>query len=85
MRDMPRLLAAAGLELIETQSHVVSDIGRGVFFAGFVETYGQLVARNGLLPQADVDRWIGDQRLALSEGRFFAACNYYAYVTRKPG
>ena len=44
------------------------------------ETYGPLVAATGLLPAADVDAWLADQRRSAADGTFFAACNYYAYT-----
>jgi hypothetical protein len=44
------------------------------------ETYAPLAASAGLLPAADVDAWLADQRRSAQEGTFFGACNYYAYV-----
>ena len=38
----------------------------------------------GSLPAADVDAWLADQRRSAADGTFFAACNYYAYVGRRP-
>ena len=44
------------------------------------ETYAPLAASTGLLPAADVEAWLADQRRSAEDGTFFAACNYYAYV-----
>jgi SAM-dependent methyltransferase len=84
LRDMPRLLGRAGLRLVETQAHVYAEIGAGRFFLGQVETYGPLVARDGLLPAEQVRAWIEEQRLATERGYFFGACNYYAYLASRP-
>ena len=41
-----------------------------------------LTASTGQLPVAQVEAWLADQRRSASDGTFFAACNYYAYVAR---
>jgi hypothetical protein len=46
------------------------------------ETYGPLAASTGLVPAAEVDAWLADQRRSVEKGTFFAACNYYAYVAQ---
>ena len=47
------------------------------------ETYAPLAASSGLVPAADVEAWLADQRRSAEDGTFFAACNYYAYVGRR--
>ncbi len=49
------------------------------------KTYGPL----GGLDRApcrrrSVDAWLADQRRSAEDGTFFAACNYYAYIARRP-
>ena len=44
-----------------------------------------MAASTGLVPAADVDAWLADQRRAAEDGTFFAACNYYAYLARSAG
>jgi SAM-dependent methyltransferase len=83
MRDMPRLLRQVGLQRVESLPFVYVDIGRGSFFPSAAETLAPLVARSGRLPQSDVERWLADQRQALQEETFFAACNFYAYLARR--
>lgn len=83
MRDMPRLLRAAGLERVDTLAYVYADIGKGTFFPGAMEGYAPLVAREGLVPAEQVDAWLAEQRSAMEGGVFFAACNYYAYLARR--
>lgn len=84
MRDLPHLLPQVGLELIDAVADVVAEIGTGSYFVTFAETYAPLVSRAGLLPPETVDRWLADQRRALEQGTFFAACNYYTYLARRP-
>ena len=85
MRELPRLLPAAGLQLIALQAHVYAEAGSSGFLLNLAETYGPLVASTGLLPAASVDAWLADQRRSAADGTFFGACNYYAYVARSAG
>lgn len=57
MRDLPRLLPEAGLELVETDGTLYANIGRSRFWVDASESYGLLLARSGLLPPALVDDW----------------------------
>jgi ubiquinone/menaquinone biosynthesis C-methylase UbiE len=83
MRELPRLLAKVGLRLIATQAHVYAEAGASTFMLNLAETYAPLTASTGQLPAAQVDAWLADQRRSASEGTFFAACNYYAYVAQR--
>ena len=80
MRALPRLLAKVGLRLAAAQAHVYAEAGSSSFLINLAETYGPLASATGLLPAADVDAWLADQRRSAADGTFFAACNYYAYV-----
>jgi len=82
MRELPRLLPEAGLRLVATQAHVYAEAGSSSFLLNLAETYGPMAASTGVLPSADADAWLADQRRSAEEGTFFAACNYYAYVAR---
>jgi ubiquinone/menaquinone biosynthesis C-methylase UbiE len=83
MRELPRLLQKAGLRLTATQAHVYAEAGSSSFLLNLAETYGPLAASTGLVPAADVDAWLADQRRSAQDGTFFAACNYYAYVAQR--
>ena len=81
MREIPRLLPKAGLRLNATQAHVYAEAGSSTFMLNLAETYAPLTAASaGQLSAAHVDAWLADQRRSASDGTFFAACNYYAYV-----
>ena len=84
MRDLPRLLREAGLELTEASGTLYADIGPGSFFANVPEAYAGVLARSGLLPQAIIDDWRSYQARAVREGTFFGASNYYTYLARRP-
>ena len=84
MRDMPRLLSEARLELVDAEGTVYADIASGRFWVAATESYGPLLARSGLLAQEVVDDWQAFQLRSASEQTFFGASNYYTYVTRRP-
>jgi SAM-dependent methyltransferase len=84
MRDVPRLLPAAGLELVEADGTLYTNIGTGQFWPAAAESYGPLLARSGLLPQETVDDWRAFQARAVQDNTFFAASGYYTYLTRRP-
>jgi SAM-dependent methyltransferase len=84
MRDAPRLLPAAGLKLVEADGTLYPNIGTGRFWLAATDSYGPLLARSGLLPQAIVDDWRAFQAQAAQNNTFFAACSYYTYLTQRP-
>lgn len=83
MRDLPRLLPELGLKLAEAWGDAVVEIGTASYFRSFAETYVPYVKRAGLLPTQAVELWLKEQRQAMSNGTFFAACNYYTYLARR--
>jgi ubiquinone/menaquinone biosynthesis C-methylase UbiE len=84
MRDMPRLLREAGIELVETEGTLYADIGAGSFWVKAAESYGALLARSGLLPQPVIDDWRTFQARSVEDHTFFAASTYYTYLARRP-
>ena len=84
MRDMPRVLHEAGLQLMEADGTLYANIGTGSFWLGACESYGVLLARSGLLPPAIVEEWQAFQAQSAGNETFFAASNYYTYLARRP-
>jgi ubiquinone/menaquinone biosynthesis C-methylase UbiE len=83
MRDMPRLLNEARLQLVEANGVLYADIGTSRFWLGACESYAGLLARSGLLPPAVVDDWRAFQAQSVVDNTFFGASNYYTYLTRR--
>jgi ubiquinone/menaquinone biosynthesis C-methylase UbiE len=84
MRDMPRLLRAAGLELVDATGVLYADVGSGSFWPNAAEAYGAVMARSGLLPAAVAEEWRAFQAAAVRDGTFFGASNYYTFLARRP-
>jgi SAM-dependent methyltransferase len=85
MRDLPRLLREAGLELADAEGTLYADVGGSRFWVAATESYGVLLGRSGLLPQELVDDWRAFQAHAAADNTFFGASSYYTYLTRRPG
>jgi hypothetical protein len=81
---MPRLLRDADLELVDVLANVYSEVGTGRFFAGAAESYAPMIKNSGLVAGDTVDTWLEEQRRGLEQRTFFAACNYYTYLARRP-
>ncbi len=83
MRFMPVWLKQAGAEIIDTLVMPYAEIGRANYWKSLAETYGARIAPLGLLPQAEVDKWLNWMKQASDEGTFFGVCNYFTYIARK--
>jgi hypothetical protein len=84
MRQLPRLLRAAGLELITSFSYVLSEIGKANFWASAIDAYRKLVVKAGAMTENEADNWATALRNDSETGIFFGSSNYYAYVARRP-
>ena len=82
MRDLPRLLPAAGLELVDTHGVLYADIGSGLFWANAAQAYSAVLSRSGALPPAVVEEWRAFQARSLEDHTFFGASNYYTYLAQ---
>ena len=84
MRQMPRLLQAAGLQLITSFSYVLAEVGKSDFWAPAIESFRRLVPKSGIMTEQEADAWAEGLRLDSVAGVFFGASNYYGYVARRP-
>jgi ubiquinone/menaquinone biosynthesis C-methylase UbiE len=85
MRQMPRLLREAGLELVVSLPYVLAEIGRADFWVSAIESLiRKLLPTTGLMTEEEANTW-ADRLLQDSEaGVFFGASNYYSYVAKRP-
>jgi ubiquinone/menaquinone biosynthesis C-methylase UbiE len=83
MRDLPRLLQEAGLDLVAADGTVYADIGTGSFWVNAAEAYAAVLGRSGLLPVDVVESWRGAQADANARGAFFGASVYYTFLARR--
>jgi ubiquinone/menaquinone biosynthesis C-methylase UbiE len=80
MRQMPRLLSAAGFDLATSFPHVLSEVGGATFWASAIEAYRKLLPKSGKMSGEEADAWAAELRKDSEAGVFFGSSNYYAYV-----
>jgi ubiquinone/menaquinone biosynthesis C-methylase UbiE len=84
MRDMPRLLRAAGLRLEQSFAHVIADIGKADFFAPGLQAMTKMLPRATGMSEAQVQAWSAAMLKRSEEGTYFGASNFYSYVAVRP-
>lgn len=80
---MPRLIRAAGLELVASFSYVLSEVGTAGFWSSAIETYRRLMPKAGVMTEAEADAWAEGLHSDSAAGVFFGSSNYYAYVAKR--
>ncbi|MDH3379745.1 MAG: methyltransferase domain-containing protein [Gammaproteobacteria bacterium] len=85
LRQLPLFLKSSGLEIEKAFSYVVTDVGKAEFWASSVESMRKLLPAANAMSAEEADTWANDRSQESDNGTFFASCNYYAYVARKPG
>jgi ubiquinone/menaquinone biosynthesis C-methylase UbiE len=84
MRQMPRLLQAAGLQLLASFPYILAEVGKADVWASAIESFRRLVPKSGVISEQDADAWAESLRIDSVAGVFFGASNYYSYVARRP-
>jgi hypothetical protein len=83
MRQMPRLLRQAGLELVSVFPYILAEVGQADFWASGIESFRRLVTRSGMMTEEYANEWAANLVKDSEEGIFFGASNYYGYVARQ--
>jgi ubiquinone/menaquinone biosynthesis C-methylase UbiE len=84
LRQLPLFLKSSGLELEKTFSYVVTDAGKAEFWASSVESMRKLLPAANAMSAEEAEAWANDRNKESDDRTFFASCNYYAYISRKP-
>jgi len=84
MRQMPRLLQAAGLQLVASFPYIVAEVGKADFWAPAIESFCRLLPKSGVMTEQEADAWAEGLRIDSENGVFFGASNFYGYVIRRP-
>lgn len=83
MRQMPRLLQAAGLELVASFPYVLTEIGKADFWRSGFESFRMLMPKVGAMTDEEAEAWGEALRKDSERGVFFGSSNYYSYVARR--
>lgn len=84
MREMPRLLRAAGLTLTASRSYVLAEIGKADFWLTAIASFRRLIPAAGAMTESAADALADALVTASDEGAFFGASNFYSYVATRP-
>jgi ubiquinone/menaquinone biosynthesis C-methylase UbiE len=84
MRQMPRLIQQADLEMIRTFPYIMAEVGKGDFWLSAIDSFEKLAPKSGAMTEAEATSWAIALHKASDQGVFFGASNYYTYVARRP-
>jgi ubiquinone/menaquinone biosynthesis C-methylase UbiE len=83
MRQMPRMLRAARLELVAAFPHVLADIGKANFWQPAIALFRQLIPTAGQMTEEDTNTMIDALLNASKKGVFFGVSNFYSYIAKR--
>jgi ubiquinone/menaquinone biosynthesis C-methylase UbiE len=83
MRQVPRLLHAAGFELVHVFPYTLTEAGKANFWLSAIEAYRRLLPSTGAVRKEEADAWAASLQMDSEIGVFFGSCNYYAYIARR--
>ena len=84
MRQMPRLIQQAGLEMVRTFPYIMAEVGKGNFWLSAIDSFEKLAPKSGAMTEAEATSWANALHEAADKGVFFGASNYYTYIARRP-
>ena len=83
IRNLPQNLVKVGLEIMDITSYVLAEVGTSQYWMSAIEAFMPMIARSALLSEDKLNDWLAWQRQAVETGQFFAASNYYTYITKR--
>jgi ubiquinone/menaquinone biosynthesis C-methylase UbiE len=84
MRQMPRLIQQASLEMVRTFPYIMAEVGKGDFWLSAIDSFEKLAPKSGAMTEAEATSWANALHEAADKGVFFGASNYYTYIARRP-
>jgi ubiquinone/menaquinone biosynthesis C-methylase UbiE len=84
MRQMPRLIQQAGLEMVRTFPYIMAEVGKGNFWLSAIDSFEKLAPQSGAMTEAEATSWANALHEAADKDVFFGASNYYTYIARRP-
>jgi len=84
MRQMPRLIQQAGLEMVRMIPYTMVEVGKGDFWLSGIDSFEKLAPKSGAMTEEEATGWANALHKASDEGVFFGASNYYTYIARRP-
>ena len=83
MRQMPRLIQQAGLEMLRMFPYIMVEVGKGDFWLSAIDTYEKLAPKSGVITEEEATSWPMHCTKPPTEACFFGASDYYTYIARR--
>jgi ubiquinone/menaquinone biosynthesis C-methylase UbiE len=83
MRQLPRLLQQAGLEVMAFFPHVLAEAGAADYWSSSIQSFRRILPKSGQIDEAETNAWADAMQRYSERGEFFGACNFYTYVVRR--
>jgi ubiquinone/menaquinone biosynthesis C-methylase UbiE len=83
MRQLPRLLKQARLEVVAFFPHVIAEAGAAEYWSTSIQSFRRLLPKSGQLSEQEAGEWADAMARNSERGEFFGACNFYTYVVRR--
>jgi hypothetical protein len=83
MRQMPRLIQQAGLEMLRMFPYIMVEVGKGDFWLSAIDTYEKLAPKSGVITEEEATSWANALHKASTRGVFFGASDYYTCIARR--
>ena len=73
MRQMPRLLRAAGLQLVASFPYILAEVGKADFWVPGIESFRRLLPKSGVMTESEAESWAESMLRDSNDGVFFGA------------
>src|SRR5215212_2885346 len=83
MRQIPRLIQQAELEMIRMFPYIMTEAGKGDFWLSGIDAYEKLAPKSGMMTEEEATSWANALHKASIRGVFFGASDYYTYIARR--
>lgn len=81
-RQLPRILKHAGYDLLNHDSHIISECGKGDYWLSSVRGFARLIPTIEALSPQEADSWVRYMLASHEDGTFFAAGAFYTFYAR---
>ncbi len=84
MRQLPRLIAQAGLQVVAFVPHTLAEAGRADYWHSSIQSFRRILPKSGQVSADEANAWADTMERYSAQGVFFGSCNFYSYILRRP-
>lgn len=82
MRQLPRLIAQAGLQVVAFIPHTLAEAGKAEYWYSSIQSFRRILPKSGQIGAEEANAWADAMERYSESGVFFGACNFYSYIVR---